>query len=150
MAAWTHTEKRRVQTKRGWDVTYEFERNTTGDVKTCTFHFDSEAQITSQSLARMTQKKNRYELRWSDLNRFDLGEDSKQILIKLITAIRVNNDLTITQILTWYDTNYPDALCRGEQLISKMRNFLTKELGFTPTWDQFKNYVIANIFEGVD
>ena len=152
MATWTHEEKRRVQTKRGWDVTYEFVRDITGDVKTCTFYFVSEDSITNSSPARMTQKKNRYELRWSALNKFDFGDDgvAKQVLIKLLTAIKNNNNLTVQQSITWFNNNYPDSLYNGGQLMLKMRTYLTKELGFTPTWNQFKTYVIANIFEGVD
>lgn len=154
MATWIHNQTRQENAiQGGFDVTVEFERSGTGCKRTCTFHFDSEAQITSQGPTRVANKKARYELGWSELNRFDLGDEggeAKEILIKLIQAIRNNNDLTVTQATTWYDTNYPDALYRGSQLLLRMRQWITKEVGYEPTWDQFKTYVINNIFEGVD
>ena len=152
MATWTHEEKRRVQVRNGWDVTVEFVRDCTGDIRTCTFHFDTEAQIASEGPGRLVNKKNRYELRWSALNNFDLGDDgeAKQILTKLIKAIKNTPALTITQATSWYDTNYPEGLYNGTQLLKKMRTWLKKEAGYEPTWDQFKTYVINNVFEGVD
>jgi len=154
MATWSHNITRQDNAIQGGiDVTVEFERSGTGCKRTCTFHFVNEAQITTEGPARLVKKKNRYELGWSVLNGFDLGDEggeSKEIMLVLIKAIRNNHDLTITQATSWYDTNYPDALYRGIQLLLKMRQWLTKEIGFEPTWDQFKTYVINNIFEGVD
>ena len=153
MATWTHEEKRRTQPRHGgWDVTVDFVRDGTGDWRTCTFHFGSEAQITSEGPARLVQKKRNYEISWSALNNFDLGDggEAREIMFKLIKAIRNTPALTVTQATNWYDTNYPEGLYSGIQLLKKMRTWLTKEVGFEPTWDQFKTYVINNVFEGVD
>ena len=154
MATWTHEEKRRFQPRHGgWDVMVEFTRDGTGDKRSCTFHFNTEAQITTSGPARLAAKKARYELGWSALNRFDLGDEggeSKEIMIKLILAIRNNPDLTIEQATTWYDNNYPEGIFNGLQLIKKMQQWLTNEVGFEPTWTQFKTYVQNNIFEGTD
>jgi len=153
MESWTHEEKHRVQTARGWDVTVELVRDVTGDIRTCTFFFLSENSITDSGTARMIRKKHSYEISWSALNSFDLGDDgglSREVLIKLIKAIRNNPNLTVQQSTTWYNNNYPDSLYNGEQLLKKMRTWLTKELGFEPTWDQFKTYVIDKKFEEVD
>ena len=150
---WSHQEKRRKQTQKGWEVHVEFTRNVTGDVKSTTFFFTSEASITKSGPVRIVNKKWNLEISWSDLNRFDLpGDDglARDVLHKLIVAIRSNNSLTIQQAITWYNNNYTDPLYNGEQLIIKMQNWLTKQLGFTPTWVQFKTYVIDHIFEGVD
>jgi len=150
---WTHLEKRRVQTNRGWDVSVEFVRNVTGEKRLVTFHFISESSITNSGPARVIQKKLRLELGWSDLNNFDLpGDDglAKEVLRKLIIAVRNNPSLTKQQSITWYNNNYPDTLYNGEQLLLKMQNWLEKQLGFAPTWDQFKTYVIDHLFEGVD
>jgi hypothetical protein len=150
MATWTHEIKRIAGTSRGYDVTVEFTRDGTGDIRTCTFHFDHYDQVANVGPARFAKKKNRYELRWSVLNDFDLGDEggeSKELLRTLIVAIRNNPDLTVAQAVTWYDNNYPNALYRGEQLFQKMREWLENEIGYTPTWDQFKTYVINNVLQ---
>ena len=154
MATWTHNITRQDNAIQGGiDVTVQFERDGTGDKRTCTFHFNDEAQLTSEGPARLVKKKARLELGWSVLNQFDLGDEggeSKEILWKLVTAVRANPGLTLAFAIKWYDTNYPDALFRGTQLLLKMRQWITKEFGVEPTWDQFKTYVINNVFEGVD
>jgi hypothetical protein len=152
MATWSHEIKRQTTVRNGFDVLVVFVRSGTGDVRQTTFHFDTEAQITSEGPARLANKKTRLELRWSALNNFDLGDggEAKEIMIKLIKAIRNNPNLTIAQVTSWYDTNYPEGLYNGLQLILKIQKWLTKELGFEPTWDQFKTYVTNNVFEGVD
>lgn len=152
MESWTHEEKLRVPTRGGWDVTVEFIRDGTGDKRICTFFFLSENSISISGPARMVQKKYNYEISWSALNNFDWGDDgvAKEVLIKLIKAIRNNPNLTIQQSITWFNNNYPDSLYDGAQLLKKMRTWLIEELGFEPTWNQFKTYVINNIFESVD
>ena len=153
MATWSHEVKNTVPTKRGFDVTVEFERNGTGDKRTCTFHFDTQSQISTSGPARLARKKAGYELSWSALNSFDLGDDggeSREILWLLVRAIRNNPNLTITQAVTWYNTNYPDGLYNGTQLLLRMRRWIESETGYEPTWDQFKTYVINNVFEEVD
>ena len=87
------------------------------------------------------------------LNNFDMGNDggqAKEILWILVTSIRNNPGLTIEQATTWYDTNYPDGLYNGVQLLLKFRTWIENEFGVTPTWDQFKTYVINNKFAEVD
>jgi len=154
MATWTHEITRQDNAIQGGiDVTVQFERDGTGDKRTCTFHFNDEAQITIEGPTRLANKKNRLELGWSVLNQFDLGDEggeSREILWKLVTAVRANPDLTLAFAIKWYDANYPDGLYNGTQLLLKMCQWLTKEVGFEPTWDQFKTYVINNVFEGVD
>ena len=153
METWPHEIKRTVPTKRGFDVTVEFVRNVTGNIRTCTFHFNTEAQITTSGPARLARKKAGYELSWSVLNRFDLGDEggeSREILHMLIKAIRNNPNLTVNQAITWYDTNYPNALYRGTQLLLKMRQWIENETGYVPSWSQFKTYVQNHVFEEID
>jgi len=109
--------------------------------------------VATSGPARLARKKNRYELGWSALNNFDLGDEggeSKEILWKLVTAIRNNPGLTVIQATNWYDNNYPDGLYNGIQLLLRMRQWIEKETGYVPTWDQFKTYVINNVFEAID
>ena len=108
------------------------------------------SRVIGDGSEQLAQKKFNLELRYSALNRWGLGEDSREILIKLIKAIRNNPDLTLQQCITWYDNNYPDAVFKGDKLIDRAVTSLENELGFVPTWVQFKTYVQNNIFEGVD
>jgi len=50
---WTHNITRQDNAIQGGvDVTVEFTRTESGDIRTCTFHFDNEDQITSQGPTR--------------------------------------------------------------------------------------------------
>jgi len=139
---WDH---RIVKTKPNGNVIVEFTRSPSGDVRVVTFsHFIGDG---SDQIAR---KKWNLEVKWSTLNNFDIGEDSHEILVKLITAIRNNPTLKVQQAVTWYDTNYPNSVYDGTKLLLKMQNYLGRELGFEPTWDQFVTYVIDNKFAEVD
>jgi len=126
-------------------VRVEFTRQGTGEVTVV--HF---SRVIGDGTEQLNRKKFNLELRYSALNHWGLGEDSRDILIMLIKAIRNNPDLTLQQCITWYDNNYPDAVFKGDKLIDRVVTFLENELGFVPTWEQFKTYVQNNIFEGVD
>ena len=126
----------------------EFTRNPTGDVVVVTF-----STIIGDGTEQINRKKWNLEAAWSKLNNFDLGDEggeSSEILWTLVTAIRNNPNLTITQAVNWYDTNYPNSLYRGIQLLKKMREWIEDEYGSEPDWDQFKTYVINNTFQQVD
>jgi len=142
---WSH---RIVKTKNDGAVIVEFTRSPTNEIRCVTF-----SRIIGNGLEQLNRKKWNLEVNWSDLNRFDLGDEggeSKEILWKLVKAIRNNPSLTITQATSWYDTNYPDGLYNGTQLLLRMRRWLTNEIGFQPTWDQFKTYVQNHTFGEVD
>jgi hypothetical protein len=143
--------KRGQKHNRHW-VTVHFKHTASGQESTHTFWSDS--PFSAGSLQTVTDRKvSKLNLKRSPLNNFDLGDDggeSKEILEKLIVAIRNNPGLTVTQATTWYDTNYPNALYRGSQLLLKMREWIEDEFGATPTWAQFKTYVIDNLFVGID
>ena len=139
---WNH---RIVKQYADGSVRVEFTRQGTGEVTVV--HF---SRVIGDGTEQLVRKKFNLELRYSALNRWGLGEDSREILIKLIKAIRTNPDLTLQQCVTWYDNNYPDALFKGDKLISRAVTFLENELGFVPTWEQFKTYVTNHYFEGVD
>jgi hypothetical protein len=126
-----------------------FKHVASGQESTHTFWGDN--PISAQDLLNRTNRKTaNLNLKRSPLNQFDLGEDSKEILLLLIQAIRANPNLTVAQAINWYDTNYPNALYRGTQLLLKMREWIESEFGATPTWAQFKTYVINNLFVGLD
>ena len=145
----TYQEVKRQTKPWGIEVTVAFSED--GKVlRNTTFRFDSTDQITAELTSRCDQKVSKIELKKSALNYFDLGENSRDVLEKLIVAVRANPDLTVVQSTGWYDTNYPDALFNGVELLKRFRTHLTQELGFEPTWDQFKSYVINNKFMGVD
>ena len=142
---WSH---RVVKTKHDGGVIVEFTRSPTGDVVNVTF-----SRIIGDGSAQLNLKKWNLEARWSVLNDFDLGDEggeSKEVLWKLVKAIRNNPALTTTQATSWYDTNYPDGLYNGTQLLLRMRRWIERETGYVPTWDQFKTYVINNKFGEVD
>ena len=134
----------------GWRVRVDFTRDTTGEISSHTFAFTNEAEITAEGAARFAKKISHLELRWSILNNMDFGDESVTVLRKLIVAVRNNPNLQANQAVTWYNTNYPDAVWDGAKLLLKFQKYLTKELGFEPTWDQFKTYVINHVFGGID
>ena len=138
---WDH---RIVKVKPNGNVIVEFTRNT-GEVINVTF-----SRVIGDGSEQLARKKWNLEASWSMLNRFDLGENSKEILIMLIKAVRNNPNLTVQQITTWYDTNYPDAPWKGLALLKRMQDKIEEEVHQPVTWDQFKTYVQNHIFEGVD
>jgi len=142
---WSH---RVVKTKTDGSVIVEFTRSPTGDVNNTTF-----SRIIGDGSEQLARKKWNLEARWSQLNNFDMGNDggqAREILWLLVKAIRNNPGLTIEQATTWYDTNYPDGLYNGIQLLRKFRQWIEHEFGVEPTWDQFKTYVINTKFAEVD
>jgi len=139
---WNH---RIVKQYADGSVRVEFTRQGTGEVRVV--HF---SRVIGDGSEQLNRKKFNLELCYSALNRWDLGEDSKEILIMLIKAIRNDPDLTLAQCITWYDNNYPDALFKGDKLIDRAVKYLENELGYVPTWAQFKSYIQNNLFEGVD
>lgn len=139
---WNH---RQVKALNDGSILVEFTRQTTGEVRVT--HF---SRVIGDGSDQLNLKKWNLEVAWSVLNGFDLGENSREILVKLIKAVRNTPALTITQATTWYDTNYPDAMWKGTELLKRMQTKLEEETGSTVTWAQFKTYVINHIFEGVD
>ena len=69
---WSHREVK--HTSKIWIV--EFTRDGTGEKRVA--HFSMKSGDGSEQI---TRKKNNLELRWSCLNRFDIGEGSKEFLI---------------------------------------------------------------------
>ena len=142
---WSH---RVVKTLPNGNVIVEFTRSPTGDVNNTTF-----SRIIGDGSEQLARKKWNLEANWSALNNFDMGNDggqAREILWTLVRAIRNNNNLTLAQATGWYDSNYPDGLYSGIQLLQKFRTWIESEFGVEPTWDQFKTYVIANKFAEVD
>ena len=142
---WDH---RIVKTKPNGNVIVEFTRSPTGDVNNTTF-----SRIIGNGSEQLARKKWNLEANWSALNNFDMGNDggqAREILWLLVKAIRNNPNLTIEQATGWYDSNYPEGLYSGIQLLKKFRTWIESEFGAEPTWDQFKTYVINNIFGEVD
>ena len=89
---WSH---RVVKTKTNGNVIVEFTRSPTGDIRCVTF-----SHIIGDGSAQLNLKKWNLEANWSALNNFDMGNDggqAREILWKLVTAIRNNPSLSITQ-----------------------------------------------------
>jgi len=149
--SWSHEEIKRKEHRGSWFVLVKFTRHT-GEEAYTRFRFDSEAQITAEGLARVNAKKTKLELKWSPLNDFDLGPDidGRRIMKEMIIAIRQSPNATLAQFETWYDNNFPDAPWKAFHFIDKTREWLTKAFGVKPSWNQFKTYVINNVFAGVD
>jgi len=142
---WSH---RVVKTKPNGNVIVEFTRSPTGDIVNVTF-----SRVIGDGTEQLARKKWNLEVNWSALNNFDMGNDggqAKEILWLLVKAIRNNPGLTLAQATGWYDTNYPDGLYNGIQLLKKFRNWIESEFGVEPDWDQFKTYVINTKFAEVD
>ena len=138
-----------IKTKRDNSTIVKFTRNT-GESRDCTFANPPEVEPLIDRIAR---KKWNLEVNWSALNNFDMGNDggqAKEILWLLVKAIRNNPNLTLAQATGWYDTNYPDGLYNGIQLLRKFRQWIEHEFGVEPDWDQFKTYVINTKFAEVD
>lgn len=147
---WQWQEIRRDLKHGQYFVRMKFVRDNSGEISSHIFSFDSEDQITTEGPVRFQKKADRLELKWSALNRLDFGENSKEILIEIIKAIRNSPTVTFEQAKTWYDNNFPDAVWKSEKFIDMARKWLQHQLGYVPTWDQFKTYVINNVFQEVD
>ena len=75
---WDH---RMVKTLNDGSVLVEFTRQSTGEVRVV--HF---SRVIGNGLDQLSRKKWNLEVAWSVLNSFDLGENSREILVKLIKA----------------------------------------------------------------
>ncbi|MGB2961728.1 MAG: hypothetical protein WBC52_04880 [Candidatus Omnitrophota bacterium] len=139
---WDH---RIVKVKPNGNVIVEFIRQITKENINVTF-----SRVIGDGSEQLARKKWQLEVAWSRLNSFDLGENSKEILIMLIKAVRNNPNLTVTQVTTWYDTTYPDSPWKGLALLKRMQDKIEEEIHDTVDWDKFKTYVINHLFEGVD
>jgi len=144
------TELSRGQRGNRYWVTVRFVHTASGVESVHTFWSDS--PIDAPTLSSLTDAKTtRLNLKRSLLNSFTLcSVESKEIIDKLIVAVRNQPALTKAQAISWYDNNYPDALWRGEQLLDAGRIWLRDELGYVPSWEQLKTYIINNTFEGID
>lgn len=149
MASWTYEEISREYESWGIDVIISFQR-TTGEVVVAFLTFEDDDDETANGSDRYDAYAAKLELGYSILNYFDLGEGSLGILREGIVSIRNNPNVTFEQAQTWYDNNYPDAVWKSDKFFDKARDFLKHELGYVPTWDQFKTYVINNKFEVID
>lgn len=139
-----------IKTKFNGDTIYNFTRNPTGESIDVTFSNPPGVELIASRIAR---KKWNLEVDWSVLNRFDLGDEdgeSKEVLWILVTSIRNNPSLTLTQATNWYNANYPNGLYNGTQLLLRMRRWIERETGYMPTWNQFKIYVQTHTFSEVD
>ena len=151
MATWSHNIVKQESKPWGIEVTVEFTRSGTGEVRRKTFRFDSQAQIDAEGASRLAHSKTKLELKYSILNDWnEWGEDTAEILRAGILAIRASPGVTKAQAVSWYDTNFPDAPWKGDKFFDKAKAFLRNELGYVPTWEQFKTYVINNQFTRID
>jgi hypothetical protein len=148
---WAWREVKREEENDGrWSLLVEFTR-ITGEVSNTTFMFASNQQINDEGNERCHLKAWNKEASYSPLNQFDIGEDSVELLKMLINFVR---DYPLTSSLEntadLMDTQYPDSLFRSERLIMRMRLALEDTYGYIPTWEEWKAYVQANIFELID
>ena len=148
-ATWEYQVLRTFQQPWGLEALIEF-TSSLGETRTVMYRFDNLAQLQAEGSARAANKIAGFEKARSLLNQFDLGENSHDILSALIKYIRNNPNVTLNQILSIYDNQYPEAIWKGEKIIDRAKEFLRDELGFVPTWDQFKTYVINTQFEEID
>jgi len=158
MMAWTDSVESVNDTAQGLYVKYKFVRDGTGTVRYSEFRYNNAAQRTAEESARIANKKTKLELKYSVLNGFsqlyinnpDLASELEEIIRAGIVAIRNSPAVTFEAAQTWYDTNYPDATFKASKFFDTARAWLRQELGYVPTWDQFKTYVINHQFVGVD
>ena len=90
VGTWDH---RSVKTKPNGNVIVEFIRQITLENINVTF-----SRVIGDGSEQLAMKKWNLEVGWSMLNGFDLGENSKEILIMLIKAVRNNPGLTVIQM----------------------------------------------------
>lgn len=141
----------------GLEVTIELSDSETGLKGVKTVRFKDQADKEAQGPARLNHIKYNFELNCNPLARFDLGidpeegkEGAKEILVQLVKYIRNNPGCNLEQVKTLYDNNYPDAPWRADAIVNHAKRWLRQTLGFVPTWDQFKNYVINHKFGELD
>jgi hypothetical protein len=147
---WSHELIKTKERPWGLEALVKFERSPTGEKTFSILCFKDQAQLIAEGLARVANIKEKLELNYSPLNDFDLGENSRQIMKSIIIWIRNNPDATFAQAVAAYDIAYPDAIWKGSAFFIKAQEWIASATGLTVTWDQFKTYVINNIFAGID
>ena len=133
------------------DVLVSFIR-ITGETHNHTFAFASEQQLEEQGEERFRNKAWNHELSWSEINRFDLGEDSYDIKMAVMGEIRKSENVSLSTMENKMDSQYPDSLFRPERFVMRMREQLSnwQNLGYVMTFDQLKVHINNNVFEGLD
>ena len=147
---WTWREVKQTENTDGsWNVLVEFTR-ISGEVSNTTFRFVDQQLISKEGDARCHLKSWNKEASYSPLNPFDIGEDSKELMYMLINDVRMDIFQELSEAMNLMDIQYPDSLFRSERLIMRMRMALADTYGYIPTWEEWKTYVIVNIFESID
>lgn len=148
--SWSHSVLKTNDTAFGYEVLYRFSRSPSGDIVHKILRFADASEYSSQGEARATAIDSKLEISFSPLNRFDIGENSNEIMKGLIVWIRNNPEATTGEAEVAYNTNSPNALWKADQFLNRAQTWVEEETGETYTWTQFKTYVIDSYFEGID
>lgn len=147
---WSHELIRTKERPWCFEALIKFERSPTDEITARVLCFKDSADMISNGPERVANIKIKLELNYSPLNDFDLGENSREIMRSLIVWIRNNPDATIQEAVAAYDAAYPDALWKGSEFFNRTQEWIELNTGQVINWLTFKNYVINNIFAGVD
>jgi hypothetical protein len=151
MANWTHAERGQTQHPYGIEVAVDFNSDE-GDVVNKVFLFHTQAQIGAGLAAKIALAKTKLNFKINPLNYMyqDLGPEIDPILKAMVQYIRNNPGASFAQAKTAYDTQFPDAIWSANGFVQKGKDFLKRRVGFVPTWNQFKTFIINAKFEGTD
>lgn len=124
----------------------------TGEITQTTFSFLNHQQLDEEGEERFRNKAWNRELSWSELNNFDLGEDSQAIKLAVMSTVRGNDKISLSTMENQMDAQYPDTIFRPERFIMRMRMALSDwmNLGYTMTFNELKDHITNNVFEGLD
>jgi len=89
--------------------------------------------------------------RANPLNDFNLGIGNEQPVVNTaVSYVRANPGTAAQPVVTEIDTEHPDILWKPDEFLSMMHKHLERENDRDYTWDEFKQFMIDEKFEGLD
>ena len=85
------------------------------------------------------------------LNSFDLGNGDVQYVVNsAVVYVRANPGTTVPALVTAVDTTNPDMLWKADKFLETEHQYLEDEMEREYTFDEFKQFMIDEKFEGLD
>ena len=133
-------------TGRFWDT----EPGGTFDV-TYRFYVDSEYPTAAMVAARVDYLIGKAYLYANPLNSFELGVgDEQPVVNSAVVYVRANPATTTAALVTAVDTANPAMLWKPDKFLAEMHQYLETEMNRSYTFDEFKQFMIDEQFEGLD
>ena len=88
---------------------------------------------------------------YNPLNYYELdGGDVQPILDFMVITVRADPAISQIDLANVTETEFPLAFWKIMPLIQNMRQYLERETGVPHNYEEFKLYLIDNMFKGVD